>query len=520
MRFGRSVALFATLAAVSPAVLRAAAAPTTWNLELARGKFARSTVTVRNRCKAPHLFELSRPPGMRWLEFPTGTALEVAAGGMATVDARIDTAGLDVGEYEGDVSVRCRDCAAEPLCAQDLDVFRARLKVLWPPEERTSLDPQEYAPGELLAVIERDAAGSRALSELAKRHGLRVLRSFELPSISRAVAVFEMPSADSPVPDLLGRLERDPGVRFAQPNFLYAVARAEGGDPYENLQYGARLIGAERARRLATGRGVKVAVLDSRVESGHSDLSAAEAESRDFFYEDRWRRNEVHGTEMTGAIAARAGNGVGISGIAPEAAVLAIRVCGARSERGPETCVTEAISRGIDLAVQRAARVVNMSLAGPYDPLVARLVHRAIEGGATVVAAAGNNGPEGKPRYPAALEPVLAVSAVGEDKRLYASANRGSHVDVVAAGVEVLTTSPGNAFRPSTGTSVATAQVSGVVALLVQLRPEIAPEEVRALLESTARDLGAPGRDPLYGAGLVDVCAAIAKLSGGKTACP
>jgi subtilisin family serine protease len=195
-----------------------------------------------------------------------------------------------------------------------------------------------------------------------------------------------------------------------------------------------------------------------------------------------------------------------------------VRVCGSLSERAHEICSSDAIARGLDLAIARKARVVSMSLAGPYDPLVARLVYRASEGGIVLVAATGNDG-LATVKYPAALEPVLAVTAIDREERLYEKANRGARVDLAAPGVDVFTLASPQLFGPTTGTSPAAAQVSGVVALLLQLRPDFSPAQVRQLLEETARDLGPPGRDEQFGSGAVDVCRAVSKLTSDPTPC-
>ncbi|HEY6146423.1 MAG TPA: S8 family serine peptidase, partial [Thermoanaerobaculia bacterium] len=115
-------------------------------------------------------------------------------------------------------------------------------------------------------------------------------------------------------------------------------------------------------------------------------------------------------------------------------------------------------------------------------------------------------------------DPVLAVTAIDRDDRLYARANQGARVDLAAPGVGIFTLAPSDVEK-TTGTSPAAAHVSGAAALLLQLRPDLAPAPLRRLLEETARDLGAPGRDDQFGHGAIDLCRAIAKLTGGESPC-
>jgi Subtilase family len=513
----RSIA-FALLCQAAGSTVFAAGPPKLWDLALARNKSARTTVTALNRCHAQHSFEITKDPALGWFALTGGARVDVPPGGSAPAPARIDTSGLDPGEYEGNISVRCLDCSSEPACTQDVDVVRARLKVLWPEEDLKALDPAEEFPHQVLLVLETGGDLERALRELEKNFGLKAARTSELASIGRAVALLEITARDISPPEMVRRIQSDPRVRQAQPNFLYQAAQARYNDPEADRQYGLHQLHADDVQTLATGAGVRVAVLDSEIDRRQPDLDGAVAETADF-YGPHLGAIESHGTEMAGIIGARANNAIGIYGVAPHAALLGIRVCGSDPEYPTEVCSSEAISRGIDFAVAKGARVINMSLAGPYDPLVARLILQAVSRNVVAVAATGNSGPAGPPRYPAAFPEVIAVTAVDQKEQIYSRAVRGPHVTVAASGVGVLTTAVHGRFENVTGTSPAAAQVSGAVALLLELKPSLTPADVKALLEDTARDLGPPGRDDLYGAGLVDLCRAIGRLRGTEDVC-
>ena len=173
---------------------------------------------------------------------------------------------------------------------------------------------------------------------------------------------------------------------------------------------------------------------------------------------------------------------------------------------------TFSILKALDWAVAHNARVINMSFAGPPDPAMQRALVVARQKGAILVAAAGNAGPKSPPLYPAADPGVIAVTATDANDRLFTMANRGAYVSVAAPGVDILMPSPGGNYWMSSGTSMAAAYVSGVAALILERRPQLSPDAVRKVLLSTARDLGAKGRDDQFGAGLTDAYQAVMSL--------
>src|SRR5260221_9805630 len=129
--------------------------------------------------------------------------------------------------------------------------------------------------------------------------------------------------------------------------------------------------------------------------------------------------------------------------------------------------------------------------------------------GIMMVAAAGNGGPKSPPLYPAANPNVIAVSGTDAQDKLFAASNRGSHIAISAPGVDIFLPAPGGKYQMTSGTSFSAAYVSGIAALMLERNPALKPNEVRAILTSTARDLGAPGRDDLFGAGGADAYAAV-----------
>jgi subtilisin family serine protease len=167
------------------------------------------------------------------------------------------------------------------------------------------------------------------------------------------------------------------------------------------------------------------------------------------------------------------------------------------------------IADGLDWAVAHGARVLNMSFAGPHDPLLQQHLAAAHDRRIVLVAAAGNAGPASAPLYPAADANVIAVTATDADDHLFARANRGRYIAVAAPGVDVLEPAPDATVQLISGTSVAAAHVSGVAALIIQRAPGLDPEAVRAILMRSAAALSVPDARDNSGAGLADALRAV-----------
>lgn len=160
--------------------------------------------------------------------------------------------------------------------------------------------------------------------------------------------------------------------------------------------------------------------------------------------------------------------------------------------------------RAIDLLAGRGVEVINMSLTGPANLLLERTVEKATERDIVLVAAAGNDGPRAAPLYPGAYEEVIAVTAVDRRKNPYRRAGTGAHIDIAAPGVQVWTAASVEGARSKTGTSFAAPFVTASVAMIKATTPDLKPADVEELLRKTAEDLGKPGRDPVFGWGLLN----------------
>ncbi|WP_228044950.1 type VII secretion-associated serine protease mycosin [Streptomyces ferrugineus] len=300
-------------------------------------------------------------------------------------------------------------------------------------------------------------------------------------------------------------------------------------DSIRAQQWALEAMNTQEAWQTTKGEGVTVAVLDTGVEDDHPDLAGNVLEGKDMvgFGAERgdraWAR---HGTAMAGIIAGHGhgpGNGDGVMGIAPEAKILPVRViledgdparARARSTRG------NALAEGIRWAADHGADVINLSLGDDSKSAHPEAgedeaVQYALKKGAVVVASAGNGGEKGDHiSYPAAYPGVIAATAVDRYGTRASFSTRRWYATVSAPGVNVVIADPDHKYYEGWGTSAAAAFVSGAVALVKAAHPDLTPAQIKKLLQDTARNAPADGRDDSRGYGFIDPAAAIKKASG------
>jgi hypothetical protein len=361
------------------------------------------------------------------------------------------------------------------------------------------LPPEHFRPGADYGDSYDDAmarAGRRRIADrLAHSHGLALIGDWPMPLVGVDCFIMMAPPGRS-TDEEAKILSRDPAVSWAEPVRLY---KGEGSqpssgskDPLFQAQPAAREWRLADLHEVATGRNVTVAVIDSMVEANHPDLLGQVSRAENFV-SDHPAAAENHGTGVAGVIAALADNGVGIVGVAPGARLMALRACWqvpGTSARTPSTvCDSLSLAQALHYAIEHNAGVVNLSLAGPSDPLLARLIDVAIARRLTVVAAFDPALPHGG--FPASHAGVVAVA----DESMTPAAP-GVYA---APGRDVPTTQPGGRWFLVNGSSYAAAHVSGLFALL--------REHARS---STSLTLVAASE----GRGKVDSCASLLRVVG------
>lgn len=299
-------------------------------------------------------------------------------------------------------------------------------------------------------------SGRRKIAQdLARKHGLELVDDWPMPLLGVDCYVFALPTQADPerVSALLGA---DDLVEWAQPvtEFRMLGAPPPSGDPLYAVQPVVAAWRLTELHRAATGRRTTVAVVDSGVDSNHPDL-AGQVTVNENFISGYANMAENHGTAVAGIIAARAGNGVGIRGVAPDSRLLALRACRERSDSSAQ-CDSFSLAKAINFAIQRAPNVINLSLTGPSDRLLQRLLDTAMARGIRVVGAYDPAVADGG--FPASWPGVLAVSD-GVGRRALA-----------APGSDIPVPLPGGRYGVLTGSSYAAAHVSGLLALLGELR--------------------------------------------------
>ena len=336
------------------------------------------------------------------------------------------------------------------------------------------------------------------IAALAQRFGLTIVAQQSIGALGRTIYTFQINNGHS-VAEIIHSIYGAGINAAAQPNYTYGLTQdlsgfsGGRGDP---AQYIVQKLQLGAVHRITEGSNVVVALIDSQVDLRQPDFAGRIVESYDAGCGPD-TPPDAHGTGMAGAIASH----IGLLGVAPNARLIAICAFGGH---GTPEATSVKIIRGVDYAIAHGAKIINMSFAGPRDPALAQELQIAREKGILIIAAAGNAGAKSPPLYPGADPNVMAVTATDEHDRLFNGANQGTYVAVAAPGVNVLVPAPNGDVQFTTGTSVASANVSGVAALLLAERPTRTPEEVRAILASTAKHLGAKGVNPQFGAGLVD----------------
>ncbi|UAX97573.1 S8 family serine peptidase [Ensifer adhaerens] len=244
-----------------------------------------------------------------------------------------------------------------------------------------------------------------------------------------------------------------------------------------------------------------IGLIDTAINPAHPSLKGVKLDIFRLAAEEAPESGRQHGTAVAALIAGRRDSRA--PGLLGNAHLIAVD---AFQRRGGETDIAETydLVRAIDLLASRNVTVINMSLSGPHNLLLERTVALVAEKNIIQVAAAGNDGPRAKPVYPAAYPAMIAVTAVDRNFRPYRRAGRGDHIDVAALGTSVWTAASIEGAAPRTGTSFAAPFVTAAAAILRASHPNLSAEEVAKLVTETTQDLGAPGKDPVFGWGVLD----------------
>ncbi len=348
---------------------------------------------------------------------------------------------------------------------------------------------------------------------IATTYSLKEIISWPIKELNVHCVVYEI-AGSQPLAAVLEALSKDPAVTLAQPLQEFRTLSSDGdhaatdtsyNDPLYGLQTNLVALGIPAAHEHAQGNGVKIALIDTGVDSGHPDLRDRIVSTRSFISLASLRPGPStapataasyrHGTAMAGLIAAVANNKVGIVGIAPMARIEVFEACWQlRPNSDAAACNTFTLAQAIAAAIEAGARLINMSIAGPADPLLSALVRSGLKRGVIFVGSASDD----PNSFPTNIEGVIGVGASERDH---------GTTTLAAPATHVLTLLPGGEYDFESGTSVAAAEITGVVALLLSADSRLTADSIVALLK------GPPGPDQ---SASLDVNGALAKVDAEK----
>jgi subtilisin family serine protease len=315
------------------------------------------------------------------------------------------------------------------------------------------------------AAVKRDARAIAAEYELAS------VDDWPIGSLDVYCVVYELADSESPTV-LLQKLRDDPRVDSAQEMHYFQSMTLPAGlynDSYAGFQYGFESMNVSKAHQYANGSGVKIAVIDSGVDLQHEDFFGSQIQLQEFVPKGRGSMSAAHGTAVVSLIVANPNNNKGIVGVAPAAELTALRACWGYGDTEIARCDTFTLAKALDSLVQSPPDLINLSIAGPQDPLLGRLINRALQNG-TVIVAARPKTADGEHAYPADYAGVLAVSAAANANQAAANptAPRGT---IFAPGEQIMVALPDDGYDFRSGSSLAAANASGVIALLLERVP-------------------------------------------------
>jgi subtilisin family serine protease len=345
------------------------------------------------------------------------------------------------------------------------------------------------------------ASAAAMIRDIARQYSLTRVSEWPIEQLGMHCVLFRIPPGTTREA-VIERMRGDKRVLIVQPlNEFESATSGSFDDPYAKLQANVLALDVAEAHRLSRGNGVRVAIIDTGVDTSHPDLAGRTQLTRNYVDNDAVLfRADRHGTQVAGLIAAAANNGIGIVGVAPDVRLMALKACWQPTAASSGRCNSFTIAQAIADALAAKAQIINLSLVGPSDALLEALIDKATGMGVIVVGAASDD-----PRlaFPAKLPHVLAVAE--------AEARSEDPVILHAPARDIVTLVPDGHYDFASGNSLATAQVTGVVALLLARNQKLGAVRLRELLvQSSMR------HDTTHGPYLsVNACAALALLVSG-----
>lgn len=323
--------------------------------------------------------------------------------------------------------------------------------------------------------------GKRIAASLESDYKLKILSQWPIKEIGEHCVVYLI-SENHSIDDVINALSKDERVENVQlMNTFHVLSASKYSDPYYRLQSNVQSINLAEIHSQVTGKNITIAIVDTGVDTKHPDLDGQIQNSKDFVAQKSLAAlGDNHGTAIAGVIAAKPNNGQGIVGIAPDSNVVSLKACWGTKEGALEAvCNSFTLALAINTAIEMKVDVLNLSLTGPHDPLLAKLVDKAVKQGIIVVASQADK-VDGKSGFPSQQPGVIGVRSTHSQDLLPTNSN---HVFAITApGQDILTTLPNGAYDFVSGNSLATAHISGLAALLLQSKRNVNRNELMNLL--------------------------------------
>lgn len=318
----------------------------------------------------------------------------------------------------------------------------------------------------------------RISDQIADDYHLQKLAEWPMTEVGVHCVVYRVAAIDS-IPDTMQQMARDKRISVVQKMHVFKTRAQQPNDPYFKLQSNMKSMQIDQVHALTTGRHVTIGMIDTGVDIDHPDLLGQISRNENFasgisssFASDK------HGTAVAGIMVAKKDNGTGIIGVAPHAKLIALKACWPdHKDSMAALCNSYTLALAVNTAIKSGVNVLNMSLTGPQDSLLEILLNKAIDKGIIVVAADTGLDKDNE-NFPASMKNVIAVQSIGQA----AADDLSKEQSVTAPGDKILTTLPHGTYDFISGSSIAAAEVSGIVALLLELKPYLGPEEIKSIL--------------------------------------
>lgn len=333
------------------------------------------------------------------------------------------------------------------------------------------VDANTLAPGGYIVLTvptDTPQALTALAASLAEDYDIPLTAEWPLNAISVLCLVYDASSSPD-IEALLTSLRQDARVRTAQRVQGFSVSSSHKPRSLLPAQWAMHRMNVLAAHAASTGTGVRVGIVDSAIDRTHPDLSHRLADTRDFVSVVATQRAEAHGTAVAGVIGADAQQ-TGLLGVAPGSEMVGLRACWQTGSGGK--CNSFSLARALNFAILNDIDVLNMSLGGPDDPLLTELIEAAIAKDMVVVAAAGETE---QTVFPASIPGVIAAGQAGPGR-------------IPAPMTDILSTAPEQSHRYVSGSSIATAHVSGVVALVMAGNPDLPSAQIEPRLASAIHE--------------------------------